>query len=190
MPEQQFIDAELTCEEVEELLPLIADGVLEPDDDPAVFNHLARCPDCQQSLATYDLIDLAMSQSQDSAQSDAKSNDDSKVIHMYRLPWAAAAAWLLCAGGATGLWLSTGTNNVGSNVDSLPSATAKNTNTTSIDILEVKAANRGPAKVILRMGDKIIEATTADSISLQEVIKNQDTSADKKTVVPVMMRRR
>ena len=54
--------AEMTCEEAEALLPLVADGVLQSEDDPALFQHLARCPRCQQSLATYDLIDLAISQ--------------------------------------------------------------------------------------------------------------------------------
>jgi hypothetical protein len=50
----------MTCAEVEELLPVVADGMLTHDDDPALFAHVARCPSCQESLARHDLIDLAL----------------------------------------------------------------------------------------------------------------------------------
>ena len=51
---------EMTCEECEDLLPLVADGVLDESDDPALFHHLARCPRCQASLAVYGRIDLLL----------------------------------------------------------------------------------------------------------------------------------
>ena len=31
--------AEMTCEECEDLLPLVADGVLDEADDPSLFHH-------------------------------------------------------------------------------------------------------------------------------------------------------
>ena len=35
---------ELTCEDAEAMLPLVADGVLLEEDDPQLFAHLAECP--------------------------------------------------------------------------------------------------------------------------------------------------
>jgi hypothetical protein len=50
----------LTCVDAEPLLPLVADGVLGPAEDPALFDHLATCPECQEALARHDLITLAL----------------------------------------------------------------------------------------------------------------------------------
>ncbi len=50
----------LTCEEVEGLLPLVADDAVDPDGDPALFAHLAHCTRCQDSLARHDLVSLAL----------------------------------------------------------------------------------------------------------------------------------
>lgn len=55
--------ATLTCDEVEALLPLIADGQLDESSDPILFVHLADCPHCAESLATHDLITLALAPS-------------------------------------------------------------------------------------------------------------------------------
>jgi hypothetical protein len=52
--------AELACDEAEALLPLVADGAVDADGDPALFAHLARCPRCQDNLARHDLITLAI----------------------------------------------------------------------------------------------------------------------------------
>lgn len=52
----------LSCAEAEPLLPLVADGALGPDDDPALFEHLAGCPHCQRAVATHDLIALVVAQ--------------------------------------------------------------------------------------------------------------------------------
>jgi len=51
---------ELSCEEIESLLPLVADGALDADSDPALFAHLARCVTCQESLACHDLVALSL----------------------------------------------------------------------------------------------------------------------------------
>ncbi len=50
----------MTCAEAEPLLPLVADGALDPDSDPQLFAHLATCADCQRAVATHDLIGLAL----------------------------------------------------------------------------------------------------------------------------------
>ena len=54
--------AELTCDEVESLLPLVADGALDEQADPALFVHLSACEHCQESLAAHDLVTIALEQ--------------------------------------------------------------------------------------------------------------------------------
>ena len=54
--------ADLTCVDVEAMLPMIADAAIGPEDDPGVFAHLAGCPDCQRSLARHDLLGMALGQ--------------------------------------------------------------------------------------------------------------------------------
>lgn len=53
-------DTALACDEAEALLPLVADGTLDADGDPALFAHLARCSDCQESLARHDQVSMAL----------------------------------------------------------------------------------------------------------------------------------
>ncbi|MBN8526572.1 MAG: zf-HC2 domain-containing protein [Planctomycetes bacterium] len=48
----------MSCAEAEPLLPLVADGALDPDSDPALFAHLAACPACQRVVALLDLVGL------------------------------------------------------------------------------------------------------------------------------------
>ena len=50
----------MRCEDAEALLPLVADGIIDPDDDAALFAHLAACPDCQRSLSRHDLLSVAL----------------------------------------------------------------------------------------------------------------------------------
>lgn len=50
----------LSCDEVEPLLPLVADGQLDETGDPALFAHLADCQHCADSLAAHDLITLTL----------------------------------------------------------------------------------------------------------------------------------
>ncbi len=59
-PEPTDNRSEATCDEVEALLPLVADGSLDETSDPALFAHLARCCACQDSLARHDLVELAL----------------------------------------------------------------------------------------------------------------------------------
>jgi hypothetical protein len=86
-----------TCDESEALLPLVADGQLDPDGDPTLFEHLARCEDCQRSLARHDLVTLALS---DPARPRLRLAPRAIT---WRLPWPAAVAASLLA--AFGLWL-------------------------------------------------------------------------------------
>ena len=50
----------MSCAEVEPLLPLVADGSVDPDADPGLFAHLASCPSCQQLVAEHDLVTIAL----------------------------------------------------------------------------------------------------------------------------------
>lgn len=97
----------MDCQEVEDLLPLVVDGVIDEESDPSLFAHIASCPRCQESLATYDLIDLALGD----GRAITRPQPSAEVIH-YRIPglWAAAAA-LACAL-ATGVWLNQSQENV------------------------------------------------------------------------------
>ena len=133
---------DLTCADVEALLPLIADGVLAPEDDPALFEHLARCPDCQASLAGHDLIELALSHGTPPA--------SAKIIRFQRLHWSAAALWLLCAGGlgAAAWWMQ----------GAAPAAPVP----TAQVIEEVPPGNLGERAFLLRVGDEVIETRADD----------------------------
>lgn len=51
-----------TCDEVEALLPLVADGAIDEQADPALFAHLSTCEHCQESLAAHDLVTIALEQ--------------------------------------------------------------------------------------------------------------------------------
>lgn len=52
----------LSCDDVEALLPLVVDGALDAQRDPALFAHLADCDRCQDSLAAHDLIEVDLRQ--------------------------------------------------------------------------------------------------------------------------------
>ncbi len=88
------MSAAMTCAEAEPLLPLVADGVLDPDGDPALFAHLARCQSCQESLARHDLVTLALERAPRPAP------------RTIRIPWpvALAAAASLVLGVGAWLW--------------------------------------------------------------------------------------
>ena len=59
------------CDEIEALLPLVADGSLDERQDPGLFDHLARCERCQDSLTTHDLVTLSLESRPRSAMSAA-----------------------------------------------------------------------------------------------------------------------
>lgn len=85
---------EMSCAEAEPLLPLVADGALDPDSDPSLFAHLAACPACQRVVAQHDLIGLAIRQA-----GPVPERRPARIIRL--LPFAAAA----CVAVAAGLWL-------------------------------------------------------------------------------------
>jgi len=94
----------LTCDDVEALLPLVADGVIDDASDPALFAHLAHCVDCQEALTAHDLIHVAIEQT--SAPIPATGNRRKSLSfqqgHYRRIPWPVAMAASLAA--AIGLW--------------------------------------------------------------------------------------
>ena len=97
--------SELNCDEVAELLPLVADGAIQAEDDPSLFAHLARCPECQRDLALHDLATLAIGHGRDPAASVEASTE------IIRLSWPAAlASSLLAACLGVAVWLAVGDN--------------------------------------------------------------------------------
>lgn len=83
----------LTCDEVEALLPLVADGALDEQADPALFAHLSDCERCQGSLAAHDLVTIALQQPK------APAPLVLRPVWRRSLPFAAAA---MLAVGVTG----------------------------------------------------------------------------------------
>ncbi len=83
----------LTCDDVEALLPLVADGTLDAAGDPAVFLHLADCERCQQSLVSHDLIALSLTK-----MAQAPAPQILRPRWPRFLPAAAAAAMLIGGG--------------------------------------------------------------------------------------------
>jgi hypothetical protein len=88
-------DLALTCDEVEALLPLVADGSLDETSDPALFAHIARCCPCQDSLARHDLVGLALEHNAAEAQAKGRSGDRHIRFGLFRHPAVASA----CAAG-------------------------------------------------------------------------------------------
>ena len=43
----------MSCAEIESKLDLLMDGELPANDDTAVFQHLAQCPECRRYMSTY-----------------------------------------------------------------------------------------------------------------------------------------
>lgn len=81
----------MTCAEAEPLLPLVADGAVDPAADPDLFDHLASCPACQRLVAEHDLITLALE----------RGSVRRPRARILTLPHLAAAAALLLVLGAT-----------------------------------------------------------------------------------------
>lgn len=92
-----------TCEEVAALLPLVADGALDADADPALFAHLARCCDCQDALMRHDLVTVALESTRPASDASQQRQPRREPIRHVFLPWPAALAASLAA--AAGLWM-------------------------------------------------------------------------------------
>jgi len=91
----------ITCADVDALLPLVVDGAIDVVSDPGVFDHLARCNDCQEALARHDLVALAIGSGA------ALPSDEPAPLRVRLsapLAWASAAA-LLATLGALGWWI-------------------------------------------------------------------------------------
>lgn len=95
---------QISCQDVEELLPLIAEGLIDPDSDAEVFEHLADCEACQEQLHQHDELTLALGQGRMFDTQTRRAD----VIH-FKLPRslaAAAAAILLACIGLLGAYSS------------------------------------------------------------------------------------
>jgi len=129
----------MTCAEAEPLLPLVADGAIDPDNDPALFSHLAGCPDCQRMVASHDLIALAIARPQATAPRRAT------VKRFW--PLAAAACLVLAAG----FWLlahDRGTTYLQTSVAAKPSASV-----TPVAVADSRPTVREPEVIAVPRAD-------------------------------------
>ena len=92
---------ELSCDEVASLLPLVTDGALDAESDPALFAHLARCCECQEALMRHDLVTVALERTRQVSVTEIARRRE-PIRHVF-LPWPAALAASLLA--AAGLWM-------------------------------------------------------------------------------------
>lgn len=88
------------------LLPLVADGALDAEADPALFAHLARCNECQDALARLDLVQLALETSRPALSPTAVPWRRAAARQVF-LPWPAALAASLAAAAGLWAWLAT-----------------------------------------------------------------------------------
>ncbi len=143
-------DRELACDEAEALLALVADGTLDAEGDPALFAHLSRCGDCQESLARHDLVSLALEHG---------IPDHGPRILRYRLPraWAAAiAATLLLLVGAAWSTASHGDSTLAAKLAAMP---PNGPLAEGVDTEVIRVAGQDPAHpsyVILRDGRAVL----------------------------------
>lgn len=96
----------LSCEETGALLPLVADGALDAEADPALFAHLARCCECQDALMRHDLVTVALEASRPVDGIRHRPVQSSVIRHTF-LPWPAALAASLAAAAGLWMWLAT-----------------------------------------------------------------------------------
>ncbi len=92
---------DLSCDEVASLLPLVTDGALDAESDPALFAHLARCSECQEALMRHDLVTVALERTSPVSVNEVPRRRS--PIRQVFLPWPAALAASLVA--AAGLWM-------------------------------------------------------------------------------------
>lgn len=96
----------LSCEETAALLPLVADGALDAEADPALFAHLARCCECQDALMRHDLVTVALEATRPVDSARHRSAHPAVIRHTF-LPWPAALAASLAAAAGLWMWLAT-----------------------------------------------------------------------------------
>jgi hypothetical protein len=83
----------MSCDEVQALLPLVSDGSLDQSGDPALFEHLAHCHECQDALVRHDLIGVALEHGRP-----AHARSGRRLVFRLPLPLAAAATILVGLG--------------------------------------------------------------------------------------------
>jgi hypothetical protein len=140
----------LSCAEVEAMLPLVADGALDAESDPQLFEHLAGCPRCQESLLADDLITLGLSTRR-------PSPPHRRTMGVYRLPLplAAAAGLLVTVGlGALAWWC--WPSRTTSVAPAPVASTAPAAQDEILQVLWVGPGNRQPVYLVRRNGRTIV----------------------------------
>lgn len=160
----------LACEDVEPLLPLIADGAIAAADEPAAFAHLAACERCQEQLALHDLVELALT-----AAAPARPVRPRRRVLRLRLPWAAALAASLAAILAVG-WAVQADRRAGMADRTLAERGGPAPSDT--EVLTVPGPRPGTVVYVIRRGDQVVV-----------VDPQQQAPARDETGVPVGLRR-
>ncbi len=131
----------MSCEEADALLPLVADGALDAEADPALFAHLARCCDCQDALMRHDLVGIALQTTRSATT--AEVTRPAVIRHVF-LPWPAALAASIAAAAGLWMWLAT----LQTQQRPLPVATP--------EVVQVIGADGQPIYVVLHEGQMTV----------------------------------
>ena len=159
----------IACEDVEPLLPLIADGALDQAAEPAAFAHLADCEHCQAQLALHDLVGIALAGT--AATTPARPRPRTLRLP---LPWALAAAASIAAVLAAA-WAVHADRRAGAADQALARAGERTPSDT--EVLAIPGPQPGSVVYVIRRGDQVVV-----------VDPRQETARDG-TEVPVGLRR-
>lgn len=148
----------MSCEDCEALLPLVADGALDAEGEPALFAHLADCPRCQESLAAHDLVALALGEAPPAPRRDA-------IAFPLARMWMGMAAALLVAVALAAVW-------GGSQRGGASPALAQQ------ELIEVIDPGTGATRQVLliRQGDRstVIDGDALDRIQGDQPVREAD----------------
>lgn len=137
----------LCCEDVEPLLPLIADGALDQRAEPAAFAHLADCPHCQEQLALHDLVGVALT-----ASAPASALRPRPRLLRFSLPWAIASAACLAALVAAG-WAVHSNRPLSADDRRLARTDEPRPDT---EVITVPGSRPGTVMYVIRRGDQVV----------------------------------
>lgn len=158
----------LACEDVEPLLPLIADGALDQAAEPAAFTHLADCEHCQEQLALHDLVGIALT-----GATAAPARPRPRTLRL-PLPWALATAASIAAVLAA-VWAVHADRRAGAADQALAHASERAPSDT--EVLTVPGPQPGSVLYVIRRGDQVV------------VVDPHQEQARDGTEVPVGLRR-
>ncbi|NRA38360.1 MAG: hypothetical protein HRU15_09490 [Planctomycetes bacterium] len=170
-------DLSLSCADVEELLPLVAEALMDFESDPAVFNHLADCEHCSKSLALQDMITMSLG---DDIEMTQAPRDHDKVIY-FQIPKTvlSAAALFLVACTAYFMHSANGASSESLNIEA---ATAALQNLPETEILQVLPPQDGSGVPMI-----LIRHQGQTKLIRQDQIDSGTTNAELNATIPVIV---